>query len=298
VKTLKDATVGGVARALWILLAAVGLVLLIACANVANLLLVRAEVRQREVAVRRALGAGRVGITRYFLSESVLLVGVGGVAGLAIAWGAVRWLVAYGPATLPRLEEIRLDAITVLFTLAVSVVATLVFAAIPLLYGTPLALSLHEGGRFNTASRSRHRTRHILMGGQVALALVVLLSSALMVRSFQKLRAVDPGFDASSALTFAIGLPDSDYPTREAAVAAHHAMLDRLSVLPGVTAASATSCLPLTFPFGCSGNTLRVEGRVYPPNTIPPPALFRAVAGGYFDVMGMRILRGSRHHSK
>jgi predicted permease len=292
VRTLKEATVGGVAHALWILLASVGLVLLIACANVANLFLVRAEARQREVAVRRALGAGLVGIARYFLSESVLLVGVGGVAGVAIAWGAVRLLVTNGSTNLPRLDEIRLDGVTVLLTLAVSAVATLAFAAIPLLYGTPLASSLHEAGRANTASRSRHRMRRMLMGGQVALALVLLLASGLMVRSFQKLRAVDPGFDASSALTFTIGLPARDYPTREAAIAAHHAMLDRLSVLPGVTAASATSCLPLTFPFGCFGNTLRVEGRVYPPDTIPPPALFRAVAGGYFDVMGMRILRG------
>src|SRR5262249_25988824 len=142
VKTLKEATVGGVARALWILLASVGLVLLIACANVANLFLVRAEARQREVAVRRALGAGPVGIARYFLSESVLLVGVGGVAGVAIAWVAVRLLVTNGPTNLPRLEEIHLDTVTILFTLVVSAVATLAFAAIPLLYGTPLASSV------------------------------------------------------------------------------------------------------------------------------------------------------------
>ncbi len=292
VKTLKEATVGGVARALWILLASVGLVLLVACANVANLFLVRSEARRREVAIRRALGATRLGIARYFLSESVLLAGMGGVAGVGIAWGAVRLLIACGPTNLPRLDEIRLDGVAVLFTFLVSVLAALAFAAVPLLYGTPLASSLHESGRANTASQSRHRARQILMGGQVALALVLLVSSGLMVRSFQRLRAVDPGFDASSALTFALGLPDSDYPTRDAAVAAHHAILGRLSALPGVTAASVSTCLPLTFPFGCFGNTLRVEGRVYPAGTIPPPALFRAVAGGYFETMGMRIIRG------
>jgi putative ABC transport system permease protein len=292
VRTLKEATVGGVARALWILLASVGLVLFVACANVANLFLVRSETRQREVAVRRALGATRAGIARYFLSESLLLAGAGGVAGVAIAWGAVRLLVTYGPTNLPRLEEIRLDGVAVLFTFVVSVLAALAFAAIPLLYGSSLAASLHEVGRANTASRSRHRARRILMGGQVALALVLLVSSGLMVRSFQRLRAVDPGFDASSALTFALGLPDSDYPTRDAAVAAHHAILGRLSALPGVTAASVSTCLPLTFPFACYGWTLRVEGRVYPAGTIPPPARFRAVAGGYFETMGMRILRG------
>jgi predicted permease len=292
VRTLKDATVGGVARALWILLASVGLVLLIASANVANLFLVRSEARQREVAIRRALGAGRLGIARYFLSESVLLAGVGGVAGVAMAWGAVRVLVAHGPTNLPRLDEIRLDGVAVLFTFVVSVLAALAFGAVPLLHGTQLASSLHEGGRASTASRSRHRARQVLMGGQVALALVLLVSSGLMVRSFQKLRAIDPGFDASSALTFAIGLPDRDYLTRDAAVAAHHAILDRLSALPGVTAASASTCLPLTFPFGCYGNTVVVEGRVYSPGTIPPVALFRAVAGGYFEAMGMRVLRG------
>jgi len=292
VKTLKDATIGGVTHALWILLASVGLVLLVACANVANLFLVRSETRQREVAVRRALGATRAGIVRYFLSESVLLAGAGGVAGVAIAWGAVRFLIAYGPANLPRLHEIQLDGVAILFTFVVSVLAALAFAAIPLLSGTTLASSLHEIGRANTAGRSRHRSRQVLMVGQVALALVLLVSSGLMVRSFLRLRAVDPGFDASSALTFAVGLPESDYPTREAAVAAHHAILDRLSALPGVTAASVSTCLPLAYPFGCFGNTLRVEGRTYPSGTIPPPALFRAVAGGYFDAMGMRVLRG------
>jgi len=209
-----------------------------------------------------------------------------------MAWGAVRVLVGYGPTNLPRLEEIRLDAVAVLFTFVVSVLAALAFGAVPLLYGTQLGSSLHEGGRASTAGRSQHRARQILMGGQVALALVLLVSSGLMVRSFQKLRAIDPGFDASSALTFAIGLPDRDYVTRDAVVAAHHAILDRLSVLPGVTAASASTWLPLTFPFGCYGYTLRVEGRVYPAGTIPPPALFRAVAGGYFEAMGMKILRG------
>ena len=128
------------------------------------------------------------------------------------------------------------------------------------------------------------------MAGQVALALVLLVSSGLMVRSFQKLRALDPGFDARSALTFVIGLPERDYRTREAAVAAHRAMLDRLASLPGVAAASASTCLPLAG--GCFGNTLRIEGRTYS-NVAPPPiASFVAVAGGYFEAMGMRIVRG------
>ena len=211
-RTLKEATIGGVARALWILLASVGLVLLVACANVANLFLVRSEARQREVAVRRALGAGSSGIARYFLTESVLLSIAGGVVGLALAWGAVRLLVAFGPTNLPRLHEIRLDGVALAFTFALSLLAGLAFGAIPLLRGAPLAASLHESGRGSTASRGRHRARHLLMGGQVALALVLLVSSGLMVRSFQKLRTMDPGFDATSALTFSIGLPERGYP--------------------------------------------------------------------------------------
>ena len=243
---------GDVARGLWILLASVGLVLLVACANVANLFLVRSEARQREVAVRIALGAGRLGIARYFLAESVLLSIAGGAIGLALAWGAVRLLVTIGPTNLPRLAEVHLDGVAVAYTLALSALAALVFGAIPLWRGTALAASLHESGRGSTASRGRHRVRHLLMGGQVALALVLLVASGLIVRSFQKLRAVDPGFDASSALTFSLGLPDRNYPSRAAAVTAHQAILDRLSALPGVTAVSTSTCLPLAG--GCFGN--------------------------------------------
>jgi predicted permease len=289
-RTLMDATVGNVTRALWILMAAVGVVLLVACANVANLFLVRSEARQREVAVRRALGATRLAIARYFLTESLLLSIAGGVLGLGIAAGAVRLLRAFGPATLPRLHEIHLDAVTVAFTAALSVLAALACGAVPLWRGAQLASSLHEIGRGNTASRRRHRVRHLLMGAQVALALVLLVASGLMVRSLQKLRAIDPGFDASSTLTFRLGLPNRSYASLDAVVAGHHAILDRLAALPGVVRASATSCLPLAG--GCSGNTIKIEGRTYPPGTTPPLALFRAVAGGYFETMGTRILRG------
>jgi putative ABC transport system permease protein len=288
--TLIEATIGSVARRLWILLASVGVVLLIACANVANLFLVRSEARQREVAVRLALGAGRLGIARYFLSESALLSMTGGAIGLLLAWVAVRLLVGFGPSSLPRLNEVRLHMIVLPYTFGLSVLTALAFSAIPLWRGTPLARSLHESGRSNTATRSRHRTRHLLMAAQVALALVLLLSSGLLIRSFQKLRALDPGFNGTSALTFSLGLPERAYPTRAAAVAAHHALLDRLSALPGVTAVSSSTCLPLDK--GCFGNTLLVEGRDYPPGTIPPVALFRAVAGNYFETMGIRLLRG------
>jgi putative ABC transport system permease protein len=290
-RSLKDATVGSVARGLWILLASVGLVLLVACANVANLFLVRSEARQREMAVRRALGAGRLSIAGYFLAESGLLSIVGGMIGLALAWVAMRVLIAGGPATLPRLGEVRLNGVAVAYTCLLSILAALSCAAIPLWRGAPLAASLHANGRGNTASRGRHQARQLLMGGQVALALMLLVASGLMVRSFQKLRAVDPGFDATSALTFSIGLPNRGYSTRVEAVTAHQAILDRLSAVPGVSAVSASSCLPLNRE-GCMGNTVRVLGRAIPPETVPPLAVFNAVAAAYFEAMGIRLIRG------
>ena len=289
-RTLKDATIGGVARALWILLASVGVVLLVACANVANLFLVRSEARQREVAVRRALGASRLGIAGFFLTESVLLAVAGGALGLLLAAGAVRLLIAFGPATLPRMHEIRIDATTLSFTAGLSLLAAIACGALPLWRGAHLARSLHGAGRANTASRSTHRVRHVLMGAQVALALVLLVGSGLMVRSLQKLRAMNPGFDASSALTFRLALPIRSYSSLAADVATHHAILDRIAALPGVVRASATSCLPLSG--GCHGNSVRIEGRSIPPGAAPPIALFRAVAGDYFETIGTRVLRG------
>jgi len=166
----------------------------------------------------------------------------------------------------------------------------LVFGAVPVWRAGAMTLALQESGRGNTTSRSRRSARHLLMGAQVALALVLLIAAGLMVRSFQNLRAVDPGFDARSALSFSIGLPERDYPTRETEVAVHQALLDGFSALPGVKTASASTCVPLGG--GCFGNTFLVRGRVLPSGAIPPVALARAIAGGYFDAMGMRIVRG------
>jgi putative ABC transport system permease protein len=281
--------VGRVADTLWILLASVGLVLLVACANIANLFLVRSEARQREVAVRQALGASRRAIARYFLAESALLSIAGGVVGLAIAWGAVQLVIAFGPTNLPRLGEIRLDGVVVAFTFVLSILAGLAFGAIPLLRVAPLPTSLHETGRGNTASRSRYLARHLLMGGQVAMALVLVVASGLMVRSFQKLRNVDPGFNPSSALTFRIGLPESQYPTRGTARALHQAIVDRLSATPGVTAVSASTCQLLSGT--CFGNGLIPERRVE--DGKPRPFVWwRGVSGGYFETAGMHVLRG------
>ena len=287
---LQESLVGRIARALWTLMAAVALVLLVACANVANLFLVRSETRQREVAIRRALGAGRRSVARYFFAESALLSVVGGVLGFLLAWGGIQLLVAFGPASLPRLEEVRLDIITVGFTIGLTILATAVFGVIPVLRLAPVAPTLHENGRSQSPTRGSHRARQVLMAAQVALALVLLIASGLMVRSFQKLRAVDPGFNPTSSLTFSIGLPQTNYQTRQAAADVHTNILDRLSALPGVSSASATTCLPLAGP--CYGNGLRVDGEAPDPNRPRPWVFFRGVGAGYIEAMGMRLLRG------
>src|SRR5206468_2793078 len=178
------------------------------------------------------------------------------------------------------------------FTAVLSVVTAMAFGSIPLLRFAPLAATLHESGRGHTASRARHRARHLLMAGQVALALVLLVSCGLMLRSFQHLRAVDPGFDAASALTFEIGFPRNDYPDRQRLVAAQHAIIERLVALPGVTGVSASTCLPLSERQLCQAGPIFVEGRELPAGAIAPFVAVRAVAGDYFNVMGMPILRG------
>jgi predicted permease len=288
---LHEAVVGNIAGALWILLAAVGLVLLVACANIANLFLVRSESRHREVAVRRALGAGTRRLARYFLAESALLGVVGGILGLTLAWAGVRLLVAFGPVGLPRLSEVRIDAVVVLFTAGLSLLAAVAFGAIPLLRLAPITAALHDSGRGQTATRGQHRTRHVLMTAQVALALVLLVASGLMVRSVQQLRNIDLGFDPTSTLAFGVALPERAYETRERAAATHRAILDRLNVLPGVISASASSCPPVSGT--CFGNGLLVENELDDPSQRQRQfAWFRAVAGGYLETAGIRLIRG------
>jgi putative ABC transport system permease protein len=289
---LIEATVGGVSRMLWVLLASVGFVLLVACANVANLLLVRSDGRQKEIAVRHALGAGRPAIARYFLTESALISLVGSAIGLGLAYGAVQVLVTLAPANLPRLEEIRIDGTVLAFAVALMVVTAIAFGALPLLRPAAIARSLHESGRRNTATRRRHRTRHVLMASQIAFALVLLIASGLMLRSFEKLRSTDPGFDARSTITFRVGLPRADYPERARMAAAHRLILDNLAHLPGVAHASASTCLPLSDQQLCQAGPLVVENRPLQPGSISPLVAIRGVTGGYFDAMRIRLHRG------
>jgi len=289
--TLKETTIGSVGHPLWILFAAVGVVLAIACANLANLFLVRSDVRQRDIAVRRALGATGGRVAHHFLAESAAVAAAGGASGLWLAWWTLRAVVAFAPTTLPRLAEIRIDANAVLFALALSALTAVVFGLVPLLRQGSVALSLHDRGRGRTTGVRGLRVRHLLMGAQVALALVLLVASGLIMRSFQQIRAIDPGFDARSTLAFNIGLPRTGYSTRAASVAAHHDILDGLAAQPGVAAVSASTLLP--FGEGGWGNTLRVGGRPpAPPNTLSAVVEFRAVAGDYVRAMGMRLVSG------
>jgi putative ABC transport system permease protein len=291
-RTLKDAKVGRITQVLWVLLASVAFVLFVKYANVANLFLVRSEARQAEISVRRALGAGRSAVASYFASESALIAIVGGGLGLALAWGAVRLLVAFSPANLPRLEEVSLDGTAVLYSLMLTLVAGLVFSVIPLWRAAPVSATLHAQGRGNTASRTRHRIRYMLMGAQVALALVMLVASSLMIRSFQKLQAIDPGFNPASALTFRIGLPDREFRGRRAVVDAHQALIDRLKEIPGVTSVAASTRIPLDDVGRGFSSPMRIEGSPASPGTVPPIVAFNAVTADYFETMGTRLLRG------
>jgi putative ABC transport system permease protein len=288
-RPLKDTVLGDIARTLWMLLAAVGAVLLVAGANIANLFLVRAELRQREVAIRHALGGARGALARFFLAESALLSLAGGAVGLAVAWGALEILVNLGPPSLPRLHEVRLDVVAIAYVVALTLISAVIFGLLPIWRSSHNG-ALYECGRANTATRQRHRTRHLLLGAEVAMTLVLLVVSSLMVRSVWNLRAVDPGFNPDSMLTFTIGLSDRQYPSIDDALSVHHRVIDRLAAIPGVQSVSGSTCLPLSG--GCEANTIRVEGEVIPPGALPPLVMFRAVTGGYMETMGMRILRG------
>ena len=291
VRPLKQHIVGNMEQTLWILLGTVGFVLLIACANVANLLLVRAEGRQREVAVRTALGAPRSRIVRFFLAESVVLTTAGAVLGLGLTLVGVRALIAFGPANIPRLDQIGVNTTVLGFTGVISGLAAFVFGAIPLSRGAPdVVVTLKEGGRAATTGHTRFRARNVLIVAQIALALVLLVGSGLMVRSFWHLQQIDPGFRAENVLTFDIGLPPGDYPEQARPAAFQQQLLDRLSGLPGVVQAGAVSCLPLSS--WCGGDPLYEEGVPRQPGSIPPIVAIRRAAPSYFETAEIPLLAG------
>ena len=288
----RDDVVGEIQQVLWVLLGAVGVILLIACANVANLFLVRAEARQREVAVRTALGASRGAIARTFLGETTLLALAGGLLGLLLAGAGLRALLALGPEGIPRLEEVGIDLSVLGFTLLISLLAALLcggFAA--LRYGTPeLVPALKEGGRGGSPGRERHRARNLLVVAQMALALVLLVCSGLMVRSFWRLRHVDPGLEPQGVLTVRLALPETEYPDEAANARFATALLERVRALPAVVEAGTVTLLPLTG--GGSNSAHTFEDFPLPPDAVPPIIAVRFATPEYFQTMGIPLLAG------
>lgn len=294
IRPMKQEVLGNVGEFLWVVMATIGVVMLIACANVTNLLLVRVEARQQELAVRAALGAGWVRIVRGLLVESVMLGLVGGVAGLGLAYAGVRFLVAMGPSNLPRLNEISLDARTLGFTFVLSVLSSLVFGLIPALkYAGPWSgLALRSEGRTISASRERHRARNLLVVGQVAMALVLLVSAGLMIRTFQALRTVDPGFsDAQHLQLVRISIPDSLVSQPERVTRLQNEIVNRFAEIQGVKSAAFVSEMPMEG-FDSGWDEIYVEGQVYADNTIAPMRLYKHVSPGFLRTAGTRLVAG------
>jgi len=294
IRSLKEEMVGNVSDVLWVVMATIGLVMLIACANVTNLLLVRAEVRQQELALRSALGASRGRIAGALLVESLMLGVMGGVLGMGLAGVGVRLLLAIGPAALPRLGEISIDSRTFAFALMLSVLSGLIFGSIPALKyaGTRISEILRSAGRTASTSRQRHRVRNLLVIAQVAMALVLLVSAGLMIRTFRALRTVDPGFTHADHLqTMRIAIPASLIAKPEQAFRIQNEITDKVSAIPGVSSAGFASDMPMEG-YGSMWDEIYAQDHTYPPGEIPPLRYYKYVSPGFFHAAGTRMIAG------
>ena len=293
-QSLKQDIVGDVGTALWVIMGTLGLVLLIACANVANLLLVRAEARQKELAIRAALGAGWRRIARALLVESMTLGLLGGAVGLGLAYGALRILVAKGPDTLPRLRDIGIDPVVLAFTLGVSLLSGVLFGVMPVVkYAGPrLATALRGVGRTFSDGRERHRARNTLVVMQVALALVLLIGSGLMLRTVQHLRRVQPGFTHPEEVQIMHSMiPPTVAKDPEHVMRMQHVMLEKLAAIPGVTSVALANAAPLEYP-GNLGIPVYAEDKTFAEGQVPPLRRIRQVTPGFFETMGTRVVAG------
>ena len=297
VKTLDELATGGVRPALLVLLGAVGFVLLIACANVANLLLARVTSRQKEVAIRTALGADRWALVRQLLTESVMLALAGGILGLGIAYWSVKTLVATVPS-IPRGSDVGIDSTVMAFTLGLSVITGLLFGVVPALHTSRASLhdTLKEGGRSGSADVSGRGLRRALVIGEVALALTLLIGAGLLIRSVARLQRVTPGFDPDRLLTFDLSLPNAKYPNDTIRQQFFESMIDRVSHVPGVVAVGGTTVIP----FGGSWSTgsFEVEGYQAGPNQPGPWGDIRFVTADFFRTMRIPLIQGRAFDSR
>ncbi len=290
---LKETMVGSIQTVLWVVMATIGVVMLIACTNVANLLLVRADGRQQELAVRTALGAGRWRIARELLLESVTLGLLGGAAGVAVAYGGLRLLTAIGPGELPRLSEISLDGWSIGFTLILSVISGLFFGAIPALRYAPARrrLTLLGATRTTSVSRERQRGRNLLVVAQVAMALVLMIGAVLMIRTFLAMRDVDPGFsDPTSLQVMRLTIPRTLVRDSATVVRMQNDILDKLAAIPGVSSAGFAASVPMS-EAEPNWNQILIEGKKYNGQS-PPMRLYNYVSPGYFHTAGTRLVAG------
>lgn len=290
---MSEQVTGDIRSALLILMAAVGLVLLIACANVANLLLAKATGRQKEVAIRTALGAGRSRILRQLLTESVLLGLFGGLLGLVFAIVGAKSLVAFVTVNLPRLKDFTFDGKVLLFTLGISLLTALIFGLAPAIDASRPNLNeaLKEGGRSSGASARRNRLRNVLVIAEVALAVVLVTASGLMFRSFVRLQRVNPGFNPENLLTLEIELPEASYPSDQQQKLFQQQLLQKVRAVPGVQVAGSVDNLP--FSGNAFNSSFMIEGRPVPALTERPRAFYRVISPEYFSTMGISIARGN-----
>ena len=288
---LLEQAVGDVRRPLYLLLASVGLVLLVACANVANLLLARSGTRQRELAVRAAFGAGRTRIVRQLLTESLVLGLAGGSAGVVMAAWSVRAIVAFGVKSLPRLEAVAIDGRVLAFTVAVSLLTSLVFGLVPAIRASRVDLNpvLKEGGR-GVVSRRGHALRQTLVMAELAVSVTLIVGAGLLIRSFHEVQAVHPGFGPQNLLSFELTMAGRKYGDRAAVLSTYRALWERLDTLPGVKASGGTSAFPLTQ--SPSWTPITIEGRVPPPGEKFINADERVVAWHYFQAMQIPLRAG------
>ncbi|HEV3471346.1 MAG TPA: ABC transporter permease [Pyrinomonadaceae bacterium] len=289
---LHEQLVGDIRPALLILLGAVGFVLLVACANVANLLLARAAARHKEIAVRVALGASRMRLIRQFLTESLLLAAVGGLAGLLLSLWGVNLLRAFIPESISQVGAVSIDAKVLGFTLLVSLLTGLIFGLAPATQASNFNLNetLKEGGRDSSAGSRGNRIRAVLVVAEVAVSLVLLIGAGLLINSFLRLRSVDPGFRADNLLTMRIVLPELKYPDQARRAAFYAEALRRIEALPGVESAAVTNWIPLVRQG--DSNSFTVEGQPDPGPGRSPSVATRVVSPRYFDTMGIQLLRG------